>query len=66
MAIQLNKEQMIILRDLLESEVEYLTNEAIPAEEESDSIISVKDAANLRIALEQTQNMLDQIKRELR
>ena len=56
MILEINKEQAMILRDLLSEEARYLDEDAIPSEELIDSELSKKDVNGLKNALKETVN----------
>ena len=61
MIIEINEEQRLILRDLLEEEIRYLKDDAIPAEEMNNEEISKKDVQCLKKELEQVSNLMKQL-----
>ncbi len=56
MIIEINEEQRMILRDLLEEEIRYLKEDAIPNYDE-------RDKKSLEEVLRLNEEMLEQIKR---
>ena len=61
MILEINKEQAMILRDLLSEEARYLDEDAIPSEELIDSELSKKDVNGLKNALKETNDLLSKV-----
>lgn len=61
MILEINKNQVLILRDLLMVEVDYLKTNAISGEEQIGNELSKKDVDELKKALYETEDLLSKV-----